>query len=160
MWVKQPSGAEKRKRRNGRFTNSELNRAAIRASAKPKSKPTARLKSKPTGAEGTEQQGSSALEKSDATSSGVKPARSEEKESEVILPAAGSKPVCPTSQSKAFEKDSETATGQLHLLLSFFARSLDGGPMTLRFEPFCEMKISARDLSRAHSSEKKPTFPC
>ena len=119
MWVKQPSGAEKRKRRNGRLTNSELNRATIRASAKPKSKPTARPKT--TGAEGTEQQGSSALEKSDATSSGVKSARSEEKESEVTLPAAG-------SQSKAFEKNSETATGQLHPVAQLLCKKLGWGP--------------------------------
>ena len=42
MWVKpkQPTGAEKRRKRDGRLTNSDLNRKFIRATAKPKSKPS------------------------------------------------------------------------------------------------------------------------
>lgn len=103
MWFKKPTGAEKRKNRDGRNTNSEKNRKTIRA--------TAKCKSKPSQSQGRRQEASSSVGQVDATSTGVASESSGTKESKqgATLPSTSSSSIGVASGSSETERPEPTA---------------------------------------------------
>ena len=117
MWFKKLTGAEKRKNRDGRNTNAELNRKTIRA--------TAKCKSKPSKDQGRRQEASSSVGQVDATSTGVASESSGTKESKqgATLPSTSSSSIgvasgsCETQRPEPGANLSSTASSSTGLTL-------------------------------------------